>query len=390
MEVDVSAIAFLRRLIRLRSINPPGDERQVALAIRELLDQNGISTELIDLGSERANLVAWIPAANGGSSQRTLGISGHMDVVPTGELKWKHDPFGAVEEDGKLYGRGASDMKGGLVALIFAMLALKRDGIKLGGNLKLLATAGEEAGAVGAKHLAETGNVEELSALLIGEPTNGRICVAHKGALWLEITCYGKTAHGSRPDMGINAIAHLTQVLSVLLSDQFRFRYVEDPMLGGPTMSVGVIAGGVKTNVVPDRCYAELDLRTVPSQTHETVLKEVIAAIDSVKARTPGVKAEVRVINDLPGIKTPEDNPFVGLVREEVSKLPGLSHRVCGMSGYTDASRFVPAKKGLPTVILGPGDYKLAHQRDEYIEIEQFLRFIPLYKSIITKYLGML
>jgi succinyl-diaminopimelate desuccinylase len=390
MIADATALEFLQELIRLKSINPPGDERQVALAIKELLDTNGIETELIELTPQRANLVACLRAAGDARPKRTLGISGHMDVVPPGQLKWTHDPFEPVERDGKLYGRGASDMKGGLVAMIFAMLALKRDGVKLEGDLKLLATAGEEAGALGAKQLAQTGYVEDLTALLLGEPSNGEVCIAHKGALWLEITCYGKTAHGARPQLGINAIAHLNQVLTALLSGELKFSYVEDTMLGGPTINVGVISGGVKVNVVPDRCTAEIDIRTVPSQTHDKVLAEVRAVVDSVKAHLPGFKANIRVINDLPCIRTAHDDPFVELVCKEVSKLRGLSDRVTGMSGYTDASAFVPAKKSLPTVILGPGDYKLAHQPDEYIVIDQFLRFIPLYRSIFTKYLGVL
>jgi succinyl-diaminopimelate desuccinylase len=177
-------------------------------------------------------------------------------------------------------------------------------------------------------------------------------------------------------------------LLSALLSDQFSFNYVEDPMLGKPTISVGVIAGGVKTNVVADRCSAEIDIRTLPSQTHARVLEEVAAVIDSLKARMPNFKVDIRIINDLPNVSTSSDDPFVRLVREAVTEVHGLCDRVTGMSGYTDASAFVPARGDLPVVILGPGDYKLAHQPDEYIDISQFLRFIPLYKSIFAKYLG--
>src|SRR5579875_2188491 len=371
------ALEFLQKLLRIKSINPPGDERAVALEIKALLGSYDIEAQVLDFAPGRANLVATLRGQNGGASGITLGISGHMDVVPPGQEQWSDDPFSPTVRDGKIFARGASDMKSGLVALIFAMVALQKENTRLCGNLKLLVTAGEEAGYA-----------DDLNALLIGEPTIGEVVHTHKGALGVESTCHGKTAHGARPHLGINAILHMTKLLTALSSDRFKMRYVEHPVLGGPTINIGVVRGGVKVNMVPDRCAAEIDIRTVPSQNHAEILKEIIALVESLRHELPDLRADVRVTNDLPSVTTPADHPFVHLVKEAVTQVLGTAPSISGMAGYTDAAVFVAAKPDLPVVILGPGDPRLAHQPDEYVEIDRFLRFIDVYKSIFVSYLG--
>ncbi|WP_239984606.1 M20/M25/M40 family metallo-hydrolase [Lentibacillus sediminis] len=191
------AKSFLKEIIQINSVNPPGNETEVANKLKGLFDEHGIETELVEYDENRTNLIAHLKGKEEGP---VLGLTGHMDVVPPGEIDWEHDPFAADEADGKIYGRGASDMKSGLAACVLAMVALKEEGLPQKGEITLLATVGEEAGAVGARQLTEKGYADKLDALIVGEPTDNLIKNAHKGALWLQLITYGQTAHGSMPE----------------------------------------------------------------------------------------------------------------------------------------------------------------------------------------------
>lgn len=195
-------------------------------------------------------------------------------------------------------------MKSGLVACALAMISLKEKGLPEKGEVTLLATVGEEAGAVGAHQLTKKGYAEQLDALIVAEPTQNHIKIAHKGALWPQITTYGKTAHGSMPDMGTNAVTHMNEIIHRLSGDTFELKYKEDEMLGGPTYSINVIEGGSNTNVVPDQCFVNMDIRTVPSQDHKQIIKQIEQVIQSVKEKYPDLKTDIRILNDQTSVKT--------------------------------------------------------------------------------------
>ncbi|WP_067934682.1 M20 family metallopeptidase [Alicyclobacillus kakegawensis] len=379
-------VEFLKQIVRIPSVNPPGNEREVALALQVLLERYGLETRRTDFDGGRANLVAWLRGNHSGGGKRILGLSGHMDVVPPGQVPWCYDPFSAVEENGRIYGRGTSDMKGGLAALAFAMIELKEEGARLNGDVKLLASAGEEAGSVGAKRLFAAGEMDEVTALIIAEPTRDHIVVGQKGALWVEITCFGKTAHGSSPELGVNAIVHMHRIIDAFLN-RFRMEYTPDDLLGHPTSNIAIIQGGVNTNVVPDHCRVQIDFRTVPSQKHERILQELNALIASVEPDCPGLHAELRVLNDLPSVRTRSDDPFLATVTEGYKEVFNAEPTIRGTNGYTDAAELIPPGHNKPFVIIGSGDDRLSHQPDESIEVERFLRSIELYKSMIRKYL---
>ncbi|MFC7393451.1 ArgE/DapE family deacylase [Scopulibacillus cellulosilyticus] len=380
------AKSILKDIIKIKSVNPPGDETLVANKLKALFDQYGIETELVEYSENRTNLIARLKGTNSPDGP-TLGLTGHMDVVPPGEIDWEHDPFGAEEADGKIYGRGACDMKSGLVACVLAMISLKEEGLPLNGEITLLATVGEEAGAVGAKQLVDRGYADHLDALIIAEPTQNQIKIAHKGALWPQITTYGKTAHGSMPDVGINAIVHMNEIIHQILSEQFKLDYEEDELLGSPTYSIDVIRGGSNTNVVPDQCSTNIDIRTVPSQNHQKIIKQLEQVIDTTKNKYPDLKADIRILNDQPPMRTPGDSPFVKLVQEAVKSIYG-SAELGGMTGYTDGSQFMQSNNHFPIIVLGPGDTSVAHQPDEYVEVEEYLNSIKLYKDIAKKFLN--
>ncbi|MFD1360910.1 ArgE/DapE family deacylase [Lentibacillus salinarum] len=378
------AKSFLKDIINVNSVNPPGNETEVANKLKALFDEHDIETELVEYDENRTNLIAHL---RGDKDGPVLGLTGHMDVVPPGENEWEHNPFGAEEEDGKIYGRGACDMKSGLVGCVMAMVSLKEEGLPQSGEITLLATVGEEAGAVGAHQLTEKGYADQLDALIIAEPTYNQMKISHKGALWPQIITYGKTAHGSMPENGINAVRHMNEIIHQILGESFELSYEEDDLLGGPTYSVGVIKGGSNTNVVPDQCFATIDIRTVPSQDHQQIIEQIEQVIETVRKKYPDLKAEIRSLNDQSPVKTSSEDPFVQLVQDVVKESNGQAE-LGGMTGYTDGSQFIHANKKFPIVVLGPGETSIAHQPDEYVEIDKYLDSINLYKEIAKKFLA--
>lgn len=377
------ATSFLKEIIQIKSVNPPGGEEAVAEELKDLFDKYGIENELVKYDENRTNLIARLKGKEDGP---VLGLTGHMDVVPPGEIEWEHEPFGAEEKEGKIYGRGACDMKSGLVACALAIVSLKEEGLPQKGEVTLLATVGEEAGAVGSRQLTEKGYADSLDALIIAEPTRNQIKIAHKGSLWPQIVTFGKTAHGSMPDEGVNAIVHMNEIIHQMLGEAFELKYEEDELLGGATYSIDVIKGGSNTNVVPDQCFVNIDMRTVPSQDHQQIIHQMKQVIQTVKKKYPNLKAEIRILNDQPPVKTSSDDSFVKLV-QNVVKVNG-STELGGITAYTDGSQLQYAKKEFPIVVLGPGETSTAHQPDEYVVVDKYLNSIYLYKEIAKQFLA--
>ncbi|AXF56391.1 ArgE/DapE family deacylase [Salicibibacter kimchii] len=380
------AINWLKAILRTDTVNPPGNEERVAEPLEELFFEYGIQTERVPYSNGRTNLIATLKGD--GSTNKVLGLCGHMDVVPTGDRKWSHEPFAAEEYDGKIYARGACDMKSGLMACVMAMIQLKEAGVPLSGDVKLLATVGEEAGAVGAKQLVEEGYADDLDAMIIAEPTRSNIVVTHKGALWVAITCYGKTAHGSRPHQGVNALVHMNEIINVLLSERFQMKFSRDPLLDEPTYSMNVISAGGNTNVVPDSCTLKMDIRTVPSQNHNEIVADIQNVIEEVKEDVPDLEADIHVENDLLPMQTASDHAFVNFLLDFYELETGERKTPRGMSGYTDGSQFMKNKKKFPVVIWSGIQGSTAHQPNEYVNIADYLRTIDLFKAVSQEYLS--
>lgn len=380
------AVSLLKKIVQINSVNPPGNETLVADELKKLLEEHGIETELVEYSDGRSNLIATL---NGSTTGKVLGFTGHMDVVPPGQMEWEYDPFEAEEVDGKIYGRGSCDMKSGLMAFVLAMMSLKEEDVPLEGSIKLLATIGEETGAIGAGQLTEKGYADDLDALIVGEPSNNEIVTSHKGALWLEITTYGKTAHGSSPDLGVNAVEHMNEIINQIQSDNFKLPYEYDELLKEPTFSVNAIEGGSSMNVVPDYCSMKLDIRTLPSQNHQEILENVHEMVELSKVRYPNMEAEVKVAADLEPVKTNIDDPFVDLTLKASESVSGPREAPKGFTGITDACAFKEAKKDFPIIVMGPGDIRLAHQPNEYVEIEEYLNSIETYKEVAKRFLKM-
>jgi succinyl-diaminopimelate desuccinylase len=377
-----AAIRLLIECVKLRTINPPGNEKLAADWMAEQLRHRGFNPRVDDLGENRANITTVL---QGTGEKPALVFNGHLDVVPVGDTPWIHDPFGGVQENGRLYGRGTSDMKSGLMAMVMAADALKQAGVRLKGDLILSGVADEETGALGAKSWVQTGGLQGVGGIVIGEPTNLEVYIAEKGACWLEITTYGKTAHGSMPDLGVNAVMHMTTALHALTRLSLPFQ--PHPLFDKPTMNVGTIAGGNKTNVVPDRCSVTIDLRTLPGMRHEDVLQAIRQTLDGLREAIPNFTYAMRVIAERAPVASDPHAPIVETVLS-ILEARGRQETPKATPGFaTDASVFQPAS-GAPFLIFGPGIPQLAHQPNEYVEIDTYLQSIELFCELAVRYLS--
>lgn len=370
---EPEVVKICQELVRIKSVNPPGDERPAAEYVAAALKQAGAEVEWIEHGPTRASILARVRSPR---QLPALLYNAHLDTVPVGAERWVYEPFSAEVADGKIWGRGTADMKSGLAALIVAMRTLAKVRVPLRGDLILAATAGEESDSLGATALAVRPDLGPVQALVIPEPSHNEIYVAEKGAFWVELTTQGKTAHGSMPDLGRNAVMMMVALIGEL--EKMAVSYKEHPMLGGFSRSINTIAGGVKTNVVPDLCVATVDMRTVPGQDHRAILRQVEDLIADLTRRAPGFQASVKVVNDRPPVETSPSEPVVRRFADVVAQVTGERPVPKGVQYYTDAAVFVPHLK-VPMVICGPGNAALAHQPNEHVEIAKLVQSAKIF-----------
>jgi succinyl-diaminopimelate desuccinylase len=368
---NMDVIELTRRLVQFDTVNPPGNERACAQELQTLLAAAGFETSLTDMGEGRANLIAYL----GDGSGAPLGFTGHLDTVPLGAQDWQHDPFAGIIEDGRLYGRGTTDMKGGVAAFVVACLK-EADILRNGPGVVLLITAGEETGSDGAKAMVAQGVPHVPGALVVAEPTSNRPLAGHKGALWLRVITEGKTAHGSMPEQGVNAVVAAARVIQKLVA--FDFQIPPHPDMGAPTLNIGTISGGLNLNSVPDRAEIGVDIRSVSGQKHEDLRTALSALL--------GSDGRIEPIIDLPSVWTDPEHPWLGQVCKTVAKVTGDTHTPGCVSYFTDASIFTPAFDTVPTVVLGPGEPTVAHMTDEYCEVKKLQDSVGIYAELIRRW----
>ncbi|MCD8030135.1 MAG: ArgE/DapE family deacylase [Bacteroides sp.] len=353
--------------------------------IKSLFDEVGIESELVEYQAGRSQLVATLTGSLEGTG-KTIVFSGHMDVVAANEQEWTYPPFDATEVDGKIYSRGTSDMKGGLMAAVVAMINLKENGAPFVGTVKLLATTAEETGAQGAAQLKELGYVEGVDGVIIAEPTSNTLTIAEKGGFWLRFTTKGKEAHGSMPDEGVNAIDHMLIFLQ-RMKETIDFSVYENEILGKSTGSLDIISGGHTINIVPGECSAEIDIRTVPGQKHEDILAQLETIRQEITAEVENFDLTIEVLIDLPPTSTSFDNEFVQTISDVVYEVTGIEQAPKGITEFSDLSQFLGDTNDFPGVILGCGDTYQPHQVDEYIEISYYLQGITIFEEVIKRFL---
>ncbi|WP_430784563.1 M20 family metallopeptidase [Virgibacillus flavescens] len=371
----MDAVPFLQNVIRHDSSNPPGNEHTIANLFAERCESSGIPYRVSRIADNRSNFEIELP----GEGDETLLFCGHMDTVLPGEQPWLYAPHSGKLDGNKLYGRGASDMKSGLCAMFLAVESLFKEKKRLPMNIKFLATAGEEVDSCGALHYLQNQGLDNVKAIVIGEPTNEKVVVGHKGALWLEIVTIGKTAHGSMPANGINAVEWMKLVLEMIETLKSEWKIAASP-LGASSLAVTKINGGVQTNVIPDRCSLHVDIRSIPPQSHEQLLEKIKHRLSEIFSNDQSPAFQVKMLLNRPSILTDKSSSIIttALDLKEQESTYGVSY-------YTDGAVLNPESK-IPTLIYGPGDEKLAHQPNEYVDVHAYLRSIDFYKNLAINF----
>ncbi len=369
----LDGVALTRALVAFRTVNPPGEERACAGFLADLLGRAGFACALQPMGTDRANLIARI--GRGGSPP--LVFTGHIDTVPLGAAPWSVDPFAGEIKDGRLYGRGSSDMKSGVAAFVAAAISCA-GALADGPEVVLAITAGEETGCDGARAIAESGAIGPAALLVVAEPTANAPMIGHKGALWLKAVMTGVTAHGSMPEHGDNAVYKAARAI-VRLSE-FDFNVARHPSLGGPTLNVGTVAGGMNVNSVPDRADVGIDVRTIPGMDHAALRDGLSGLI--------GENAAIETLFDLPGVWTDPAAPRAARAIAAAVAVTGEAFAPGGPAYFTDASVLTPAPGHPPTLILGPGQPEMAHQTDEYAEVARIEQAVEIYRRILDDWRG--
>jgi succinyl-diaminopimelate desuccinylase len=369
--MPVSAVELARQLIRFRSLNPPGLEKDCAEYIARLLIERGFAVASYAFAEDRPTLIARIAGSGDG---KPLCFTGHIDVVPIGTNPWTFPPFEAIVYEGRLYGRGSSDMKAGVAAFIAAACNLLEEGHRFHRGVTFVITAGEESGCEGAFHVGREQVLGPAELLIVAEPTSNAPVFAHKGSLRVIVTARGRTAHSSMPDEGENAIETAATWIRALGEHDFGARH---PLLGRMTACVTTIRGGENINSVPDWAEFSIDFRTLPQQQHRQLLDELGALF--------GPQAEIQVVTSFPGFATEVADPAAAPLLALLHERTGAPAEPAGAPYFTDASALVPAFDDVATVIIGPGEAAQCHKTDEYCLVERIEEAHAIYRDLILR-----
>ena len=358
------AVALARALIQIDSRNPtlapdsPG-EGDCARALASVLDDWGFSVELMETVPGRPNVVARL----GPSDSPVLMLNGHLDVV--GVEGMIHEPFAAEIRANRIYGRGSADMKGGLAAMCAA--AVSGAGPKARRKIVIAAVVDEEYESLGMRALLASG--VRAQAAIITEPTNLSICPAHRGFAWLDVSLRGRAAHGSRYDIGVDAITHAGLLLAELEQlERTRESGPRHPLLGRGSLHASKIRGGVGMSTYPEACELAIERRTLPGESAEKAMREITDACDRVKAAHPGFDARVTLSTAQLPSDVPADAPIVKRLQGAL-KRENMPVKIEGLSAWTDAALLNEA--GIPAICFGPGDIALAHAAEEFVPVEE-------------------
>ena len=367
-------------LVRINSENPPGREAEAASYVAERFAELGLKSWTDRFGDGRANALGVLEVGPG----PTLMLNTHLDTVPAGDRElWRVHPFQGKVIGGRLYGRGAVDAKGCLASFLGALKALADEGWPLKGKLLMAAVADEEVHGEGTRRLISQGLKADYA--VVGEPTELMVCRAHKGRLVVSAAFIGRSAHASAPQRGRNAV-YAASEFALRVERFYRKRGRRHPLLGPVTASVTLVKGGVKDNVVPERCEVVVDRRMLPGERLEYVVKEFTRMAKA--AGSPRrVKAEVRVRLYVAPAETPSSSPIVKTAIKAVSEVLGRRVRPRGFRATCDMSFLVNQAK-ISTIILGPGGLSRAHAVDEWVGVEELQRGAEAYLRIVLGLLG--
>ncbi len=387
-------VRFTGDLVRIPTINPPGEEYDAcARAIGAALERIDCEVEYFVADgrpehSARYPRVNVVGARRGTGGGPTVHLNGHFDVVPPGD-GWTVDPFGGLVRDGRIYGRGACDMKAGIAAAVFAAEAIRRAGVRLPGTIEISGTVDEESGGfAGVAWLAERGRIAKgrTDYVIIPEPLDvDRICVGHRGVYWFEVTTRGRIAHGSMPFLGVSAIDGMGRVLEAVrrqLQPALARRVTAMPVVPEgarhATINVNGIEGGqaidgIQTPCVADRCRAVFDRRFLIEEGFESAKQEIVTLLERALSGVPGLEHDLRDLMVVHPTKTPEGSPLVAALDGAIRRVLDRPARLVASPGTYD-QKHVARIAGVPhCVAYGPGELELAHQPDEFCRVDDLV-----------------
>jgi acetylornithine deacetylase/succinyl-diaminopimelate desuccinylase family protein len=376
-------IHFLSELVKVASDNPPGDCGPHAARAAELLERLGFTVERHKVPAEAVAANGMMSATNliirerFGEGGKVVALNAHGDVVPPGE-GWSVDPYGAVVKDGVMYGRGVAVSKSDFATYAFALKALIESGAKLKGAVELHLTYDEEAGgAIGPGLILEQGLSKPDYAISAGFSYS--VTVAHNGCLHLEVRVEGKSAHAARPDTGVDALEAATKLLTALYGLRERYKEIRSHVEGieHPTLTVGLISGGINTNVVPDVVTMRLDRRMIPEENPEEVERALTAEIERACRAVPGITVKTRrILLARPFTPRPGQEILVAALQRNAKMVMGIDIPAEGVPLYTDARLYSAA--GIPTALYGAGPRTLleanGHRADEKLVLADLLK----------------
>ncbi len=376
-------LGYLADLVAARTENPPGDECRAAAVLERFFGDLGVVYEKHEQETGRSNIVGRL-----GRGRPRVAVVCHLDTVPAGD-GWTTDPFRAVVKENRVFGRGTKDDKGPLASAMAAIAYLKEHESDLAGEVLLVGAADEECGSrLGTEFLLETGALGEVDAAIIPDAGNNleTIDVAEKGLLFLKITCHGRQAHGSTPEVGASAIYPMAEL--ALWFRKWRMPGGENRLFEPqtPTRNVGTLRGGSAPNMVPATCEMQVDMRYLPGTEQEELLAPISNVIDRLEAKYPGTCFEIEhVVEGVPTAVEPE-SPVCRALASAVETVTGRRPKPFGMGGATVAKQFVAA--GVPAVGICPGDPGTEHVADEYVPVAELVDFSAVLTLCLWQMIG--
>jgi len=374
-------IALTQRLIQFPTEDPPGHELEMARFVYESTSSMGMESVIDEFLPGRANVIARIKSkASGAGTKPALVFSAHFDTMTIGTQAWTHPPFGGEIHDGKIYGRGASDMKSGMAAMIIAAQQLMQLSVPLQGDLILAFSAGESSNCIGAKRMLARGDIDDAGAIIVSEPSSLRILIAETGTFWIKAIASGIPGHTSGATGGLgsgsNAILKVVDLINKVQS--FHFDVAAHPLLGEPTVSIGTIHGGSAVNQTPDHAEVGIDVRFLPGMSADQMLADL--------QTLAGSEISFETIDLKPSVEIAADHPLVHVTADALQARMGQVEPPGGVAYYSDAVIFSPALN-IPRVIIGPGELGFSGIVDEYVEIEKLVAATEIYQQIACNYL---
>lgn len=383
--IDVDDIVSLTQaLVAAPGVNPPGGEGETAQVLVEASRRHGLDVTVDEVEPHRPNVSATLA---GGSAPGLL-LLGHTDVVPHGD-GWTVDPLGGLVKDGRVYGRGTTDMLGGLAASIAAMSALRSAGVSLAGPVRLAAVVDEEETGKGIRQYLDQARGEGYGGCIVAEPTDLQPIIAARGDSYLEIEVTGHAAHSGNPADGVNAIYGAAEIVREIEAWHRELASSGGhPLVGPPTWNVGRVDGGLGTSTVPAQCRLMVDRRLLPSEAGPEVLAATRERIGALGLNERGLGVDIAMTMEMPGFETAEDHPFVSTVDAALASAGGPGLPLAGWSAACDGG-FIAREYDIPVVVLGPGSVGTqAHQPDESVGVDELHVAAQTYALAAMRLLG--